>query len=251
MIVASYILSTLLICIFVWMVRQSKPILGLIISSLLTLFMTAYWLAYGNELGLKWFSIVKFYSVFVAFFCLQGFKISVWKPLFGKILFIILALNILEAVVSDFQRKEFFSIMNACAGLALIVCQPPPSSIKTTDSPKDIIYPVSWVWVITYTVWNFAFVYSAGLTGLNASMFGLMHLAIPFAFAVLGNSSGLYLQSRTIVLFFCMFLWIFPPTRASLHIETSFFVKEIWMGLCSVSFAAAVYLVGSTYLKRR
>ena len=91
--------------------------------------------------------------------------------------FFILALNIAEAVVRDFEVYGFhamgqiidgmatlvpWNIMNGIAGILNILTISGWLGIFVTrDKTKDMIWPdMLWFWVLAYDVWNFAYGYN-------------------------------------------------------------------------------------------
>lgn len=142
----------------------------------------------------------------------------------------ILAVNILEAVVRDFQiggmglAQQLFegeimmsgpwNYMNGIAGILNIVTITGWFGIlirKKTDKDKsmDMIWPdMLWFWIIAYDLWNFAYTYNC-LPG-HAWYCGLALLLAPTlcAFTV---GKGAWLQHRAHTLaIWCMFAQTFP-----------------------------------------
>lgn len=157
--------------------------LFLIIPALLTIFVWPTTAAPGNEYGTgTWFNWFKTYSALAG--CL-GFMAIRYIPGLAKkkgaLLFppIILAVNILEAVVRDFQAYSFgafegarienlwmmsgpWNIMNGIAGILniLLICGW-AGIFVSKDKSKDMIWPdCIWIYVITYDLWNFAYTYN-------------------------------------------------------------------------------------------
>lgn len=137
----------------------------------------------GNEYGTStWFNWVKTYSALAG--CL-GFMAIRYIPSLAKkkrILWFppaILALNILEACIRDFQVFSYgvwegayidhlwvmsgpWNIMNGIAGLLNIVAICGWTGIFVSkDKSKDMIWPdMIWAWIIAYDLWNFAYTYN-------------------------------------------------------------------------------------------
>jgi len=154
-----------------------------IIPALLTLLVWPTTAAPGNEYGTgTWFNWFKTYSALAG--CL-GFMAIRYIPGLAKkkgaLLFppIILAVNILEAVIRDFQAYSFgafegakienlwmmsgpWNIMNGIAGILniLLICGW-AGIFVSKDKSRDMIWPdCIWVYVITYDLWNFAYTYN-------------------------------------------------------------------------------------------
>lgn len=149
----------------------------------LTLFVWPTTAAPGNEYGTgTWFNWVKTYSAlagclgFMAIRFIPGVAHKKWALLFPPT---ILALNILEACVRDFQVYTFhawggeyidhlwmmsgpWNIMNGIAGLLNIVAICGWYGIFVSkDRSKDMIWPdMIWAWIIAYDLWNFAYTYN-------------------------------------------------------------------------------------------
>jgi hypothetical protein len=158
-------------------------VLFFIVPLILTIFVWPKTAAPGNEYGTgTWFNWVKTYSALAG--CL-GFMAIRYVPGLAKkkgvLLFppLILALNILEACIRDFQVYSFgvwdgayidnlwvmsgpWNIMNGIAGLLNIVTICGWAGIIISkDKTKDMIWPdMIWAWIIAYDLWNFAYTYN-------------------------------------------------------------------------------------------
>ena len=158
-------------------------VLFFIVPLILTIFVWPTTAAPGNEYGTgTWFNWVKTYSALAG--CL-GFMAIRYIPGLSKkkgaLLFppLILALNILEACIRDFQVYSFgvwdgayidnlwvmsgpWNIMNGIAGLLNIVTICGWAGIVISkDNTKDMIWPdMIWAWIIAYDLWNFAYTYN-------------------------------------------------------------------------------------------
>ena len=128
---------------------------------LLPLLLTPYWIRV-NELGL--FSWFKFYTVF---FCVCWGTALRFTSLGNRAwarstIPLLLAANILEAVVLDLVGPSSAHALNAAAGLLLIATMPYGKNSTQYDSAncyRDLLYGISQHWVIGYTLWNWTFVY--------------------------------------------------------------------------------------------
>jgi hypothetical protein len=158
-------------------------VLFLILPALLTIFVWPQTAAPGNEYGTgTWFNWVKTYSAlagclgFMAIRYIPGADKKKWLLCFPAL---ILALNILEACIRDFQCFSFgawngayienlwvmsgpWNIMNGIAGLLNIVTICGWLGIFVSkDRTKDMIWPdMIWPWIIAYDLWNFAYTYN-------------------------------------------------------------------------------------------
>ncbi|WP_439621060.1 DUF5692 family protein [Gemmata sp.] len=75
---------------------------------------------------------------------------------------VLLAGNIIEAMVTDLIGGGLAHELNAAAGLLLVATQPyarRATRVDTTGEFRDLRYGLTRGWVVAYTVWNWAFVY--------------------------------------------------------------------------------------------
>lgn len=184
----------------------------------------------GSSTG-TWFHWVKVYSALAG--CL-GFMALRYIPRVAKnryaLMFpaAILALNIFEAVIRDFQVYSMdglidgvmmvggsWNIMNGVAGLLNLVTICGWAGIYITrDKTKDMIWPdMLWFWIIAYDLWNFAYVYNCvGDHSFYAGAALLVSCTIPAFFL----RKGAWLQHRAQTLaFWMMFTMAFPAFVSS------------------------------------
>jgi hypothetical protein len=179
----------------------------------------------GTTMG-TWFYWVKVYSVlagclgFMAIRFVPGLAKNKWVLFFPAF---ILALNIGEAVVRDFEVYTFhatgqlingmgmrsgpWNIMNGIAGILNIVTISGWLSIFISkDKKKDMIWPdMLWFWVLAYDLWNFAYGYNAvGDQSFYSGLGMLTAATIP----ALTWRKGAYLQHRAQTLAYWMMLSI-------------------------------------------
>jgi hypothetical protein len=157
--------------------------LFLVLPALLTIFVWPTTAAPGNEFGTgTWFNWVKTYSAlagclgFMAIRYVPGLSKKKWALYFPPL---ILALNILEACIRDFQCFSYgawtgasvdnlwvmsgpWNIMNGVAGLLNIATICGWLGIFVSkDKARDMIWPdMIWPWIISYDLWNFAYTYN-------------------------------------------------------------------------------------------
>ncbi|TCL09464.1 hypothetical protein BXY66_1512 [Shimia isoporae] len=187
--------------------------------------------ALGNEHGTgTWFVWVKTYSALAG--CLWFMAIRYIPYLQDKkwalaLPAIILAVNILEACIRDFEVYSFglweggyvdhlwmmsgpWNIMNGIAGLLNIVAISGWLGIYVTrDVNKDMIWPDQiWAWILAYDLWNFAYVYNCIADhSIYAGAVLLLACTIP-AFLI---KKGAWLQYRAHTLgLWTMFVMTFP-----------------------------------------
>jgi len=157
-------------------------LLFIVVPIILTVSVWPKTAAPGNEYGTgTWFNWVKTYSALAG---VTGFMAIRYIPSLAKRKWIlvfpaaILAINILEACIRDFQVYSFglweggyvdnlwtmsgpWNIMNGIAGILniLTICGWFGIVISKSKS-KDMIWPdMIWAWIIAYDLWNFAYTY--------------------------------------------------------------------------------------------
>lgn len=158
-------------------------LLFIIVPIILTVFVWPKTAAPGNEYGTgTWFNWVKTYSAlagvigFMAIRYIPSLARRKWVLVFPAA---ILAINILEACIRDFQVYSFglweggyvdnlwtmsgpWNIMNGIAGILNIITICGWFGIVISKSKsKDMIWPdMIWAWIIAYDLWNFAYTYN-------------------------------------------------------------------------------------------
>lgn len=223
----------------------------LILPIILTIFIWPTTAAPGNEYGTgTWFNWVKTYSVLIA--CL-GFMAIRYIPGATKKRWVlwfpptILAVNILEAAIRDFEVFTYgaweggyfdnlwtisgpWNIMNGIAGILNILTLCGWLGIVISkDKTKDMIWPdMIWAWIIAYDLWNFAYVYNCiSDHSFYAGLTLLLSCTIPSFFI----KKGAWLQHRAHTLaLWIMFIMTVPQFAdriapvPSTHNPTAFFV---------------------------
>lgn len=161
--------------------RRSK-ILSCIVYIALPIILTIF--VWPKTAGKKsifgyWFVWVKTYSALagvIGFMFLRYIKDFKYKKYFMLFPPIILALNILEAVLREFQvfNKNYafeegllliggsWNILNAIAGIVLVFTITGWYGVKIAKTKsKDMVWADQlWFWIIAYTFWNMAYVYN-------------------------------------------------------------------------------------------
>jgi len=210
--------------------------------------LTVLWLTVLSDTAyMDWFHLVKVYSSTagcIGFWCIryvrgknkktgEEWKLSdkKWALCFPPL---ILAVNIAEAVVRDFQvgmkysdgvveclnnQIQFYiggswNYMNAIAGILNVITITGWFGIcikkKTQkDGSHDMLWPdMLWFWIIAYDLWNFAYTYNC-LPG-HSWYAGLALLLAPTICAfTLGKGAWLQHRAQTLALW-CMFAQTFP-----------------------------------------
>lgn len=149
----------------------------LLLPLILTFAVWRYTAVPGSSVG-TWFAWAKVYSSlagclgFMALRFIPGLAQKRYLLLFPPL---ILAINILEAVIRDFQCANYngfvdgmmivggpWNQMNAIAGILNIVTICGWFGIFIgKDKYKDMLWPdMLWFWIIAYDLWNFAYTYN-------------------------------------------------------------------------------------------
>ncbi len=249
--------------------RQTKwggILLFVIVPLVLTIFVWPTTAAPGNEYGTgTWFNWVKTYSALagcIGFMLIRyipnalNHKWVYWFPPF------ILAANILEASIRDFQCFSYgafdgayvdnlwvmsgpWNIMNGIAGLLniLLICGWYGIYVSKERS-KDMMWPdMGWIYIITYDLWNFAYTYNCiSDHSVYCGMILLLSCTIPSFFI----KKGMWLQHRAQTLaLWIMFIMTVPQFADRLapvpttHNPTAFFVVS-FISLAA-NLAAVIY----------
>jgi hypothetical protein len=256
------------------LVRWSKAAaigIFIVLPVLLTIFVWPHTAGAGSSTG-TWFHWVKVYSALAG--CI-GFMLIRYNPRIAAMKYAllfppaILGLNILEAVIRDFQVSGMhgmvdgvfmvggsWNIMNGVAGILnlLTICGWAGIYI-TRDRFKDMVWPdMMWFWIIAYDLWNFAYVYNCvGDHAFYAGAALLISCTIPAFFL----RKGAWLQHRAHTLAFWMMFTMAVPTFVSdssfavdsSHDPKALFVVSLISLLANV--AVAVYQVKVIVTKRR
>lgn len=208
--------------------------LFLVVPILLTIFVWPTTAAPGNEYGTgNWFNWVKTYSAlagslgFMALRFIPKLQKNKWALAFPAF---ILAINILEACIRDFQVYSFgawdgavidnlwvmsgpWNLMNGIAGLLNIIAISGWIGITISkDSSKDMIWAdMIWPWIIAYDLWNFAYTYNCiSDHSFYAGAALLLACTIP-AFLI---KKGVWLQHRAQTLSIWIMFIMTVPTFA-------------------------------------
>lgn len=225
----------------------------------------------GSSVG-TWFHWAKVYSAlagclgFMALRFIKGMdknKLMLTFPAF------ILALNILEAVIRDFQCSGFngivdgvvmvggpWNIMNGIAGiLNIITISGWLGIVISKDKSKDMLWADQlWFWIIAYDLWNFAYVYNCVSDhSFYAGAALLISCTIPAFFI----KKGAWLQHRAQTLaIWMMFVMCFPTfvDTSIFAVKSSHSVAALWVvsGISLVSnIAVFVYHFGKVIKNKK
>lgn len=183
-----------------------------------------------------WFHYAKLYASLCG--CI-GFMMIKYKwgigarDWFKPFPFIIVAINILIAVCSDFESAikgwncwwlssenvwlygGWHNIMNGVAGILNILCMTAWWSVHPSKDKKDMIWAdMTWVYIIVYDIWNFAYTYNCLPT--HTWFCGIALLLAPTIAALCWNRGG-WIQNRANTLcIWCMFAQVWPLFQETL-----------------------------------
>ena len=169
----------------------------------------------------SWFHYAKLYAALAG--CI-GFMVLKYK--WGKLgkshafkvfPFVIVAINILIAVASDFESVikagnimgGWWNILNGVAGLVNILCMTGWWGIYSSKDKKDMLWPdMTWCYILAYDIWNFQYTYLNLPT--HSWYCGFALLLAPTVANALWNKGG-WIQNRANTLaLWCMFAQVFP-----------------------------------------
>ena len=180
-----------------------------------------------------WFHYFKLYAATAGCigFMMIKYKWSIGKQDWFKVFpFLIVAANILIAVVSDFESGikgalspdgwwlssenvwlygGWWNWLNGIAGIINIFCMTGWWGIYVSRDKKDMLWPdMIWLYILAYDVWNFQYTYLNLPT--HAWYCGLALLLAPTVANALWNKGG-WIQNRANTLaLWCMFAQVFP-----------------------------------------
>ena len=178
-----------------------------------------------------WFHYAKLYAATagcIGFMVLKYRWGSIGKSHWFKAYpFVIVAINILIAVSSDFESASnacgttwdssegitlmggWHNVFNGLAGIINILCMTGWWGIYVSRDKHDMLWPdMTWVYIIAYDIWNFCYTYNCLPT--HAWYCGLALLLAPTVANFFWNKGG-WIQNRANTLaLWCMFAQVFP-----------------------------------------
>ena len=181
----------------------------------------------------SWFHYFKLYAATLGCigFMMLKYKWSIGKTDWFKVFpFLIVAANILIAVVSDFESGikgalspdgwwlssenvwlygGWWNWLNGAAGIINIFCMTGWWSVYASEDQTDMLWPdMTWVYIIAYDIWNFCYTYNCLPT--HSWFCGFALLLAPTVAAFIWNKGG-WIQNRAFTLaIWCMFAQVFP-----------------------------------------
>jgi len=184
-----------------------------------------------------WFHYAKLYAATAGCigFMMLKYKWGVGKTQWFKVFpFLIVAINILIAVASDFESAikgaqamaqygdawwlssenvwlygGWWNWLNGIAGIINIFCMTGWWGIYSSKDQKDMLWPdMIWLYILAYDVWNFEYTYLNLPT--HSWYCGVALLLAPTVANALWNKGG-WIQNRANTLaMWCMFAQVFP-----------------------------------------
>ena len=219
--------------------RRTKAggcIMFFVIPIILTVYFLAIWIGVktGAQWALQnqthvymqgWFHYAKLYAATAGCigFMMIKYKWGIGaKHWFKPFPFIIVAINILIACASDFESAAmgwnkwwltsegvwqyggWHNVMNGVAGIINIFCMTAWWNVYPSKDKKDMIWAdMTWVYIVIYDIWNFAYTYNCLPT--HSWYCGVALLLAPTIAALLWNRGG-WIQNRANTLaIWCMF----------------------------------------------
>ncbi len=179
----------------------------------------------------SWFHYAKLYAATagcIGFMVLKYQWGSLGKAHWFKCFpFIIVAINILIAVASDFESAirafgttwvstegvllhgGWHNVFNGIAGLMNIFVMTGWFGIYVSKKKQDMLWPdMTWVFIISYDIWNFCYTYNCLPT--HSWYCGLALLLAPTVAGLIWNKGG-WIQNRANTLaLWCMFCQVVP-----------------------------------------
>ena len=177
-----------------------------------------------------WFHYAKLYAALTGCigFMMIKYKWGIGaKHWFKPFPFIIVAINILIAVASDFESAimgwnkwwlssegvwlygGWHNVMNGVAGLLNILCMTAWWNVFPSKDKKDMIWAdMTWVFIVVYDIWNFAYTYNCLPT--HSWFCGIALLLAPTIAAICWNRGGWIMNRANTLAIWCMFAQVFP-----------------------------------------
>ncbi|MEG0307533.1 MAG: DUF5692 family protein [Clostridium sp.] len=235
-------------------ITRYNKLTGIIFFIVLPIFLTIFIWPKTSGIGTgaqtaNWFAWIKVYSALIG--CYIGLSLRFSKKVQSKkwcyvLAPSILAINIIEAVIREFQVMGMHGVIdsmfyiggpwnaiNAIAGIInmLTICGW-FGIIISNDKHRDLVWPdMMWFWIIAYDLWNFAYVYNCLTDRSFYSIALLLACTIP-AFLI---KKGAWAQHRVHTLALYMMLMLTIPNFfvsskyavASTHSPTAYYTVSI------------------------
>tara|TARA_B110000238_G_C15991747_1_gene380535 strand:- start:11 stop:811 length:801 start_codon:yes stop_codon:yes gene_type:complete len=228
------------------------------ISISLVVFLSALLIPTWIQEDLSIFNYVKLASVILASIIFDIISIQTSYPIKPEdsdkkipkmylAVYVLLIINIAEAVIFGLVKEQY---VNAITGSLLILCAPSYQSVRTeysSDLRTLITYKVSFLWILTYTVWNYSFIYSNwGAVG------ALWHLSILIAPILVCFYRGAKYWLRARLTTLCVFLMLYYtfPSFFRANFDGGYLHSEnIEVVIVCIGFALAIILSLSVFAR--
>ncbi len=128
-----------------------------------------------------------------------------------------------------------WNILNAIAGILTIVTLTGFVGIRVSkDKSQDMVWPdMTWMYIIGYTLWNFAYVYNCISTRSMYAGFGILLMAIVAEYVF---KRGVWLQHRAQILsLYAMFSLSFDYQASAYFKILPVYTENLMMGISVVS----------------
>lgn len=269
-------------------VSRRFKVAGLLAFVVLPIVLSVLWFTVMKETTYTdWFHLAKVYSSTagcIGFWCIRHLRGTnkktgkEWALSNSKIALcfppLILAINIIEAVVRDFEVGNLYSIMaqdltadapvmlmggswnymNAIAGILNIIAITGWFGIcirkKTTkDGSRDMLWPdMLWFYIVAYDLWNFAYTYNALPHHAWYCGFALLLAPTICSFTV-GKGAWLQHRAQTLALW-CMFAQTFPRFQdyGKWRVDSTYNPK-IYFAVSLLALVANIALVAYMFYK--
>jgi hypothetical protein len=168
----------------------------------------------------------------------------------GWAAYLIVALNILEAIAQDALVHHS---LNALAGLVLLATMPRPIPVRFTNQPttaRTVDFALSVPWIAAYTLWNLAF----GTIGWPSTRWTILIATLAAAAIVATRGSQRWLEARSFTLAAVIFISFFDDLGWAPRLLSSVYHPwplddadlALWrLGFLGASLAAAAWLAVS------
>lgn len=209
----------------------------------------------GSPTGKTWFGWVKVVSALVGIYGFMLIRFTkIGKSKFAAIFPVaILSINIAEAVLREFEVFAKFKVMevdpggivvlggvwNILNGIAGILCIATLTGFVgirvSKDKSRDMVWPdMTWMYIIGYTLWNFAYVYNCISTRSMYAGFGILLAAVIAEFIF---KRGVWLQHRAQILaLYAMFSLSFDFQQNQYFKIVPVYKESMWLTISVISF---------------
>jgi hypothetical protein len=196
------------------------------------------------EYQFNWFFWVKMFSVTFGIsllFVCGNTRFSQSRWIYSAI-WLAFAINIAEAMLYDILASNSLQFINVLTGCVLIATLPGPGTMKIdqTTPIHDFSWDISYGWIVTYTLWNWIFVYG-NWPGMGARH----HIAVLGAslFIALFNRT-LWAEARAFTLGTYFMTWfLFKPTIDQVTEMPSWYNSNFYLIIASLTLCYALVLL--------